>query len=192
MNIIRKEFSSGAFGVIVAMKDYLNKGSNITTPSYIVDMYDEQYTVEVNKWKVVGAKTQAYTAWDTTASRFKTFFNHETIKVPDYEAYRTYFATGKIHNRDSKGMDNTFVSLAILAEWAIAIHDAGLVLPGSQFRRLFIVELNRQRSIKQQVVAHYSKSIGATTPAAALLYSKLIKVVQPLSEEVQFEESALK
>ena len=192
MKAVKKEFSAGAFGIIKGLKDYFNKGANVDTPTYKVDMYDESYEVVVTKFKAVGATIQAYSAYDTATDKIKIFMNHKVIRVPDYEAYRTYYATGFVHNRDAKGMDNTFVGLKALGEWAIAIHDAGLVLPGSQFRRLFIAELNRQRAIKNKVLSAYSTSIGATTPKAAILLAKVTAKVEQLPEDATFAESALK
>jgi len=91
---IRKEFNRGAFAVIKAFKDAVIKFSDVQTPIYKVKGWNEEYIVEVNKSKVVASDLKPYMVWNPAKKRTKTFFMHKPIRVPDYDAFRTYFATG--------------------------------------------------------------------------------------------------
>ena len=189
IQILNKEFNQGAFGVIKSFKDFLIQHSNVLTPTIDMKIWDDQFEVPVNKFKPVGAKTNAYSAWDSQSKRQVVFLNHSVETVPDYDRFRLYYPTGLVHNLDSQLMNKT---LENLNEWAIAIHDAILVLPGSQARSKYVEQLEILRANRKSILSTYRQSIGATTKSADIAWAKLMDKTEQLCEVIPFSESALK
>jgi len=189
IQILNKEFNQGAFGVIKSFKDFLIQHSNVLTPTIDMKIWDDQFEVPVNKFKPVGAKTNAYSAWDSESKRQVVFLNHSVETVPDYDRFRLYYPTGLVHNLDSQLMNKT---LENLNEWAIAIHDAILVLPGSQARSKYVEQLEILRANRKSILSTYRQSIGATTKSADIAWAKLMDKTEQLCEVIPFSESALK
>ena len=190
LKAINKEFSNGTFSQIKDFKNLLIKNGNIDTPTYRVQGWNESYTVEVNKHKAVGATLNAHVVWDTETSKDKIFFLHEPVRVPDYKAFNTFFATGLVHNLDSKLMDNVMCDLMHALEWAIAIHDAVLCLPGTITRTSYNTHLQELNLVGRDVLVDYMKSIGATSTKANIALAKLLDKVTKNS--LEFKGNALK
>ena len=174
LSAITREFNNGTFSIIKDFKNLLIGNMNITTPTYEVQGWNEVYTVEVNKFKAVGAELKAHIVWDTTTSRDKVFFLHEPIKVPDYSRFSLFGATGFVHNAESKIVDTTMVDLKDEGEWAISIHDAILCLPGSKARKFYIINLEAFNKVGLQVLKGYLQSIGATSTKAHIDLAKIL------------------
>ena len=191
VKILNKEFNKGAFGVIKSFKDFLIQHANVATPTINMKIWDDEFEVVVNKFKPVGAKTNAYSIWNSETQRQVVFLNHTVETVPDYERFRLYYPTGLVHNLDSQLMNKTLEALPE-DEWAIAIHDAILVLPGSSARDTYVAQLEDLRANRLQILATYRESIGATSKSADIAWAKLMDKVEPLCSAVPFAESALK
>ena len=192
MRALKKEFNSGAFSVIKRFKDLMIDYMDIKTPTYEVNNGYEVFTTTVNKHKAVGASKKAYTAYCTETGKFKVVYNNSVITVPDYDRFKLYSATGIVHNLDSLIMDNTMVTLHKRGEWAVAIHDAGLVLPGTYMRTAYINELETLRANRDVVLNSYRKSIGCVGNAADIAFAKLMNSTEQLDSTIPFELSALK
>lgn len=192
MSKLAKEFTTGGFATITDLKDFFIKYSNVATPTIETTTWNETYTITVNKYKCVGANIAAYTAYDTASSTDKTFMIHNPIRIPDYERFKLFYPTGLIHNLDSKIMDNTMNSIIDNGEWAIAIHDAGLVMPGTSMGKYYVDNLEQLRLDRHIVIDNYRKSIGATGRAADIAFAKLMNKVVQLPASTSFSPSALK
>lgn len=188
--ILNKEFNTGVFSILKDYKNLLIGNMEIDNPTYTAIGWDETYTVEVNKHKAVGATLDAYTVWNTETQRDVLFYMHSPIRVPDYDRFRTYAATGLTHNAESKVVDNTMCMLKALAEWAIAIHDAILCLPGSNARKAYSTQLSALNKVGKEVLIGYMQSIGATSAKANIELVKLLDKVTP--NKLEFSENALK
>jgi hypothetical protein len=161
----------------------------VQTPVIDMKIWDDQFEVPVNKFRPVGAKTNAYSVWNSETKRQVVFLNHTVETVPDYDRFRLYYPTGLVHNLDSQLMDKT---LQQLDEWAIAIHDAILVLPGSEARVRYVEQLEILRANRNQILATYRQSIGATSKSADIAWAKLMDKTEQLCSAVPFTQSALK
>lgn len=190
LRILKNEFNEGTFSIIKDFKNLLISNMDIDTPTYEAAGWGETYTVEVNKHKVVSAELHAYRVWNTEQSRDELFYLHRPIRVPDYDRFRTYAATGLVHNLDSKIMDNTLVELSALNEWAIAIHDAVLCLPGTATRTIYKTQLEELNKVGHIVLKNYMRSIGATSDKSQIDLAKLLDKVTPNGQ--QFSKNALK
>lgn len=190
VKILNREFSKGAFGVIKAFKDFLIQHSNVTIPVIQMQIWDDTFEVEVNKFKPAGAELNAYTIWDTKSNRPVTFLNHEPILVPNYERFRLYFPTGLVHNLDSQLMNKTLLMLG--DEWAIAIHDAILCMPGSKARQCYVTVLEILRKNRGTIIERYRQAIGATSTSAEVAWAKLMMITEQCPADIPFSESALK
>lgn len=186
---LNKEFHSGAFGAIIAFKDFLIRHSDVQTPVINMAIWDDKFEVDVNKFRPVGAQVNAYSFWDTKTKRQVVFLNHSVQTVPDYDRFRLYYPTGLIHNLDSQVMDKVLLALN---EWAIAIHDAILVLPGTNARNLYISVLEDLRANRHTILASYFISIGATSRGAQIAWANVMAHTEQLCSAVPFEESAMK
>jgi len=189
IKLLNREFSTGAFSIVKGLKDFLIQHANVSTPTIAMHTWKDQYTVEVNKFKPVAANIHAYTAYDSASERNVTFINHEVVTVPNYDRFRLFYPTGLIHNLDSQVMDSIIDKLD---EWSIGIHDAILVLPGTNARQLYVAELEDMRTDRHTIINNYRKSIGATSPASNIAWAKLTAKVEQLCSAVPFAESALK
>ena len=189
---IKTEYKSGGFSTLVGLKDFLINHANPTTPVLKIDMFDEQFEIEINKYKVVGATLKAYTGYDSKTDRTRVFMIHNPIRIPDYDRFKLFYPTLLIHNRDSKASDNSMVELHKLGEWAISIHDAALVLPGTKFRKVFVNQLEQMRQNRISITSAYNTSIGATTVAAKIKWAKLNSEIEQLDNNIPFEGSCLK
>ena len=190
IKLLSKEFNKGAFGVIKSFKDFLIQHSNVQTPTIQMKIWDDTFEVEVNKFKPVEAKTNVYKIWDTASKRSVVFINHEPIKVPDYDRFRLYYPTGLVHNCDGQIMNKTLMQLD--NEWAIAIHDAILCLPGSKARTVYVSVLEDLRQNRNKILHNYKESIGATSNSAQIAWAKLMDKTEQLCSAIPFSESALK
>ena len=190
LKVLKKEFSTGTFSILKDFKNLLISNMDIDSPTYLAAGWGETYTVEVNKHKVVSAELRAYRVWNTATSRDEVFYLHIPVRVPDYDRFRTYAATGLVHNIDSKIMDNVLVELSALLEWAIAIHDAVLCLPGTATRSIYRDQLQELNSVGHIVLQNYMRSIGAVSAKAQIDLAKLLDKITP--NTAQFSENALK
>jgi len=190
LKALNAEFDTGTFSIIKDFKNLLISNMDVNTPTYEVQGWGETYTVEVNKYKAVGATLDMYMIWNTETQRDSKFFLHTPVKVPDYIRFKSFAATGLVHNLDSKIMDNVMLELKALDEWAIAIHDAVLCLPGTNTRAVYRNELEQLNIDGREVLVNYMKSIGATSIKANIELATLLdKVTQ---NELDFSENALK
>ena len=192
MKLVVKEFRNGAFSTIKNYKDFILTHSKVESRETVITGWNETYTIEVNKFKPVGANLQGYTGFDTKSDRDKIFLIHEPIRVPDYERFKLFMPTGQIHNLDSNLMNGTMVDIHTLGEWAISIHDAGLVLPGSHMRKAYLGRIQSMRENRHTIMRNYRKSIGAVGLAADIAWAKLIGQTEQLHGNTKFQESALK
>ena len=190
LKALTSEFNTGIFSIVKDFKNLLISNMSIDTPTYEVQGWGETYTVEVNKYKTISSTLDMYMIWNTETKRDSKFFLHTPIKVPDYDRFRSFAATGLVHNLDSKIMDNVMLKLKELKEWAIAIHDAVLCLPGTSTRKLYKEQLEQLNKDGLHVLTSYMKSIKATGIKANIELAKLLdKVTQ---NELEFSENALK
>jgi len=193
LRLISKEFSVGAFAVVKDLKSFLIKYSDIKTPTFKMKIWDEEFEVEVNKHKVVGADLNIYTAYDSASDRNVTFANHSTIRIPDYDRFSLYFPTGLVHNLDSRVMDKSVDSIiSNYFEWVIPIHDAALVMPGTAIREEFTTVMEDLRTNRHRILTDYRTSIGAVGKSADIAWAKLHSKVEPLCSAVPFSGAALK
>ena len=190
LKVLKKEFSSGTFSILKDFKNLLISNMDISAPTYLAAGWGETYAVEVNKHKAVSAELRAYKVWHTATQRDEIFYLHRPITVPDYDRFRTYAATGLVHNLDSKIMDNVLVELSALDEWAIAIHDAVLCLPGTATRSIYRSQLEELNSVGHIVLQNYMKAIGATSAKSQIDLAKLLDKVT--ENDLEFSENALK
>lgn len=190
---LNKEFNKGAFGVIKSFKDFLIQHSDVQTPVINMHIWNDKFSVPVNKFKPVGAKTNAYSVWNSETKRQVVFLNHTVETVPDYDRFRLYYPTGLVHNADGQCADGTCLTLIEeFKEWVIAIHDAFLVLPGGNVRQVYIDILEDFRANRVQILQDYRKSIGATSKSADIAWAKLMDKTEQLCSAVPFTQSALK
>ena len=190
LKAIRREFNSGAFAVIKALKDALIKTSNVDTPTYTVQGWGEEYEVEVNKFHAVASELKPYMVWNPKKNRTKTFFMHHPVRVPDYKRFQLFMATGLVHNLDSKIADTVVTTTD---SNVIAIHDAFLVLPGSAstVRHSYVNQLTRLYNDRHTVLSNYRKSIGAVGPKADKAFAKVVELTEEI-DEFEAKVSALK
>ena len=77
-------------------------------------------------------------------------------------------------------------------EWAISIHDAGLVLPGTGIRKSMTNRLEQLRLDRHTILNNYHKSIGIDGPLAEIAFNKVLALTEQLDPSVPFAKSSLK
>ncbi len=193
LKLANKMMRDGKFAVAKAFKSFFIDNAHFTTPIVKIKILDEEFEYEISKVKYVGADVNAYSAYDTVEQRHKVFINHDPVSIPDYDRASLWSATGLVHNRDSKIQDDSMYEIiANRKEWALSIHDAALVLPGTSFRQVAMGKLKELQTNKDNIVKDYRASIGATDRKADVEWLKLQELVTPLDESTPFEPSCLK
>jgi len=165
------------------LRDIHIKYSNIAKPEFKVNIWGEEFTVEVNKFKPVGADVKAYSAFSN--GKVETFVIHEPRRIPDYEKFRYYLHTLLVHNVDSQ-----IANYVCANEDTISIHDAFLCIPGSSVRKLYTEKLAQLRIVGKDVLREYWKSINIDAVKVAMKVVELWKSVEKC--ELEIEESSLK
>jgi len=187
---VTEEFRSGAFSIIKQSKDFWSRNANITTPSYEVTIWNETFTVEVNKFKSAGTELTAHLCYDTQSNSIKPMVMHTPITIPDYARFKTYFTTGLIHNLDSKLLDNTLQQCT--GDPVIGIHDAILCLPTSVAREEYIKQLEQLREDRWTVLSNYKKSLNISGTKAEVQWAKLLSSVQQAPINQPIAQSVMK
>lgn len=185
---IRKEFATGGLAIMKQFKDAIIKNYSMNTPNIHMKIWNDTFTVEVNKFKAAGSKVIVTEAYDGKA--FKHTFTHQPTLVPDYEHMKLYWATCLIHNLDSQVMDSIAYEST---KWMLTIHDAGIVLPGTakEVRKAYAIKLKEINTNRYSILQDFRESIGATSLKADIAFMKLHKAVEQ-AEDLPFSQSAMK
>ncbi len=197
---INQEFRNGAFAVTKAFKDCVIDGYSNHAPAIQIQIADDTFNVECNKFKVAGSTRIFTTAWDSDLKRMRTAVTHEPIRIPDYDRFKLFWATCLIHNLDSQ--DSNSIALEIstelvdhesLSNWIITIHDAALTLPGTcrVVRNKYAKRLKRVNTNRDEIISNFRASIGATSMKSDVSFMKLHRMVEQ-ADDVEFNASAMK
>jgi len=192
MNAIKQEFKSGAFSIVRQSKDYWTMFGNITTPNYKANIWNDEFTIEVNKFKTIDSKLNVYTYWDPSINKFRTTMIHKPMRLPDYKRFSLYYTTCLVHNLDSQLLNNTLVKLMNTNEWAIGIHDAILCLPGSTARVEYTKQLQDLFDNRQTIIKQYQQTLNITSTKAAIAFGKILLSVDKVANDTVIEQSAMK
>lgn len=190
IKLIRKEGRDGALGLANQFKDAIIKNCKPQRTMQI-KLWNDDFTIECNKYKQVGTTQNAYSIYDSTDDRDKLFFNMATTKVPDLERFKLFFQTLLCHGIDSQVMDNILNNTDV---WALPIHDAILALPGDchTLRLEAVEQLKDIHTNRHTILANFRQSIGATGSKADLAFAKLYANVQQLDNGIEFSVSCMK
>ena len=189
LHAIRQEFNEGGLSVLKGFKNALINGYSKHTPNIHVNIWDDSFTVEVNKWKQASSTivvTEVY-----TTRGYKKSFTHEPVLIPDYDYMKLYWATCLIHNLDSQIMNKILIKLD--QEWILSIHDAAIALPGvcGRIRKSYAIELKQINIKRKSILLSYRKSIGATSMKDSVAFMKLDKSIQQ-APDVEYNACAMK
>jgi len=186
---LKTAFSEGRFSVLKQFKDLLIKNYTKHEPIISIDTGISQFTVHVNKWKTVSSKYIISETWN--GSKFIKSFTHKPIKVPDYKAMKTFWATCLIHHLDSDLMEYNLDVNSDL--YALDIHDAILCLPkdAEKFRTTAAKRLKHYNNNRTTILAKYKQSIGATSVKADIAHMELLKSVHDADDQ-QFLTTLMK
>lgn len=174
IDIMRKEQTTGKFAIANEFKDIIIKYAQ---PEKIMtlNVANEKFTVECNRYKNVGDYTKNYVVYDSIQDKMKVIQHTTTKKVADVDQFKRYFVTGLIHNLDSQIMDNMCKKM----NWVLPIHDAGIVTiaEASKFRILAVQEMKRVLRTRKSIIENYFKSINLS-PEGWVRYAKLIADIE--------------
>lgn len=86
------ELASGPLGLANAFKDFLITNCKPQAQMQ-VHIINEHFTIECNRFRNVGEKTNVYAIYDTDNNAIRTIHHTDTVRVPDLEQFRRYFPT---------------------------------------------------------------------------------------------------
>lgn len=191
LSLIKKEFSKGRFAILKQFKDLLIQNFNVESPIIPVDTWVSQFDIHISKFQTIGHDTVVTEAFDSSSKKFKYSFTKIPIKIPDYKASKTFWATCLVHHLDSDLLEH---NLSVHPDfWALGIHDAIICLPGhaTNFRETASKRLKFYNTNRDKIMSSYMKSIGANTNKAILQYIKLQnEIVQ--APDVEFNRELMK
>jgi hypothetical protein len=106
----------------------------------------------------VGEYTKKYPLYDTKSKTIVSINHTHTKQVPDLEAFKRYFVTLLVHNRDSKIADNVCLNI----DWILPLYDAFIVMPDEALatRREYAKELKNLYDTRISTLDNYFNSIG--------------------------------
>lgn len=188
---INNEFSQGAFAVTKAFKNALIGNYNNHAPSIPVTIWNETFNVFCNKFKTVDYKVVTTLAWDTNANKARLSRTREPVRIPDYRAFKLYWATCLIHNLDSQIANSIAEDFD---EWMLTIHDAVIAAPGvcSAIRKAYASKLKDINKDRYSIIQNYRNSIGAVGHKADVSFFKAYKLVVQAPENTTFNPTAMK
>ena len=187
---INNEFRKGAFAVTKAFKNAVIGNYNNHAPSIQLRIWNDTFNVECNKFKTIGTNVVTTVAWDTAANKARLSRTREPIKIPDYRAFKLYWATCLIHNLDSQVMNSIAEDID---EWMLTIHDAVITAPGTagRIRKEYACRLKDINVNRNTIISNFRDSIGAVGHKADVSFLKVFKLVQQ-ADDVPFQPTAMK
>jgi len=189
LKAIRKEAVAGDFALLKMFRDCTIKNYNNHVPVMDIKIWNDTFTLEVNKFKPAGASIVVTEAWN--GKEYKMAFTHQPVLVPDYDRMKTFFQTLLFHNLDSQIMDN----LTAKADgFVISIHDAFLCAPGNagKLRKEYAVQLKEIHTNRHKILSDFRTSIGATDIKADIAFMNLYNAVEQVPEDTVFNATAMK
>lgn len=177
-----QELSNGALGVANQFKEFIINNVK-PRPVMTVQIMDEVFEIECNRFRNVGEETIAYDIYDSTEDRVRRIAHTNTKKVPDMDQFRRYFATLLVHNLDSQIANSVMSKVMDKYGWGIDIHDAFVVNPeaAADVRTWYGQELQNIYDNRTEILQNYLSSIGIGQEAQAQ-WETLRNMVHPVSE----------
>lgn len=186
------ELRHGSLAVADRFKNFILNGVKVKE-RMTVKIWDDEFEIECNKFKVIGDKTISYDIFDTDANRIKRIHNTTTKKVMDLESFKLYFITLLIHNLDSNVANKVSLKIYNLFKWIISIHDAFIIHPSAATatRREYARLLEEIHTNRKEILANYTQSIGVNKTSQEE-WKKVEEAVEHLEEEFKCSDMALK
>ena len=183
------EVINGEFAVYNAFKDFII--SNVKPKAVMnVNINGEKFTIECNRFHNVGEKTITFDLYDSESNSVRRIHHTDTIRIPDLNAFKRYFATLLIHNLDSQCMDKSIVDL----DWVLPIHDAMIVCceEATQGRKNYAKQLEIIYENRNKIISNYFTSIGIPGNLLPEYKQQVKSLVQPFSGEFRCNPMVLK
>ena len=188
VKLMKYHQTHGKFAIANMFKDII---VNHCQPEAVMNLNvdNEHFTVECNRFKYVGDTTKQYVVYNSTTKNLEVISHMSVVKVPDLFRFQTYFVTGIIHNLDSQIMD----FMCNLMEWVLPIHDAGIVTiaEARKFKHLASDKMKDIHSRGYEIVYNYFKSINLDD-AGWKKFALLVKLVKELKGNMNITPWLLK
>lgn len=84
--------STGGLGLAGHFKEFILNNCK-PSPAMKVQVWNDKFDIECNRYKLIGEKTHLYQVYDTDTNSVKKVYHTTTKKVPDLEQFRRYFQT---------------------------------------------------------------------------------------------------
>lgn len=192
IELYQNEMAEGPYGLANLFKEFIINNCN-PRPNMDVKIGNTVFSIECNRFRNVGEKTNAYKIWDSIDKRYNIVLHTDTKRVPDLEQFRRYFVTLLVHHLDSVVMDNVMSKVMDKYGWGIPIHDAAVISPAAaeDTRKWYAEELESIHRNRKSILTEFFKSIGITG-AAVGQWESLQKRVVPFEGELKVSDMALK
>lgn len=192
LSAINAELSSGALGLADQFKELI---INYCKPreTMQVKVFNEEFTIECNRYKHIGERTIQYDIYDTETKAVRRIQHTTTKSVPDLEQFRRYFMTLLVHNLDSQVADKVIGKVMAKYGWGIDIHDAFIVHPNAakDVRAWYAECIEDIYANRKQILSDYFNSIGISGEAQAQ-WSTIQSMVVPVQGAFKCNPMALK
>ena len=187
-----RELRTGRFKVANMFKDFIIKHCK-PTEEMMVQIKDEKFSINCNRFYTVGQDLHEYSCIDTESDELRTFFNMKTVKVPNLEAFKVYFATLLVHNLDSQIADGMLMDLD---GWMLDIHDAFLLHPAkvTEARKHGVKRVRGIRTNRAKILKNFFESVGIDLDNKMVWHDwcKLKEACNPVPKYTRFSGTCLK
>lgn len=188
LQLVTEETTVGRLALMNIFKDFI---INNVQPKEImtVQIKDESFTIQCNRYKNVGDRHVDYILYDTAEEALRLITHTKTHSEADLVAFKRYFVTLLIHNLDSQIADKLCGKLS----WVIDIHDAFIISPCevAMCKQEFGVQLKEIYDRRNEILANYFTSINIEPAVIAHEWHKVCAKVKPI-KEWNYNDMALK
>lgn len=192
LKVLAEQKRSGGFGIADDFKEFIIRWAK-PSEAMRVNVYEDTFEVECNRFKNVGEYTLRYDIYDSVDNKIKRVAHTKTKRVPDLDQFRRWFVTGLIHSQDSQVLDFVMEKVMDKYSWGVDIHDAIIVSPeaANDVRNWYAEELQVIYDNRSTILERYFQSIGIRKEAMAD-WNAIMNKVQPVTEPFKASKWALK
>lgn len=163
-------------------------------PKMTLEIGDESIDIECNRFFNVGEESEEFDLYDTETDSINRIVHMQTKKIPNLEAFKRYFVTALIHNRDGWNEDRVCNVIADEYGFVLDLHDASILCceAADRAREVYAEGCEIIRNSRNNIMSNYCKSIGVPASAIKAYKEEVQAYVTPLRGKFKCNPMVLK
>ncbi len=150
-------------------------------PKMKIRIGDDVVAIKCNRFFYTGEDLITYDIYDSETNSIQKIIHSTVIKIANLEAFRRYFVTLLIHNRDGWNEDKTLEEIYMQYGWCLGIHDATILCPeaADTARNIYAKGCETIRNERQSIITNYFQDIGIPASAIQAYKDEVLAFVDP-------------